>query len=122
MPRDLTVRMDDQPGALATLGETLGAAGVNINGICGSGGGDLHLLVEDAATARTALTDAGIDVASDDEVVLVDFDNRPGELGKISRRIADTDTNIGLVYVSCDGRLVLATSDNLATRESLESS
>lgn len=124
MPRDLTISLDDRPGALATLGETLGAAGVNIDGICGvtgagEGRGEIHVLIEDAEAARSALAGAGIAVSADDDVVLVDFEDRPGELGEITRKVADTDTNISLVYVSCDGRLVLVTQDNTAAREGL---
>jgi hypothetical protein len=52
MPRDLTVVLEDRPGALAQLGRVLGEAGITIDGACGfvSGGkGVLHLLVEDFA-------------------------------------------------------------------------
>jgi hypothetical protein len=30
----------------------------------------------------------------------------------MARRVADTDTNIEMIYVSCDRRLVLTTSAN----------
>jgi len=116
MARDLTVTLDDRPGALAEMGEALGRAGVNIDGICGAAGaggrGELHILVEDADSARAALSEAGIDVGADVEVVTMSFEDRPGELGAMARRVADTDTNIELVYISCDRQLVLATSDN----------
>jgi hypothetical protein len=115
MARDLTVMLDDRPGALADMGEALGRAGVNIEGICGVAGGGrsaVHILVEDAEAARSALSGAGIEVESDVDVVLMSFENRPGELGAMARRVADTDTNIELIYVSCDRRLVLTTSDN----------
>jgi len=117
MARDLTVRLDDRPGALADMGEALGRAGVNIDGICGvtaagGGRGELHILVEEADAARTALSEAGIEVGADVEVVMMSFEDRPGELGAMARRVADTDTNIELVYISCDRRLVMATSDN----------
>jgi len=118
MARDLTVTLDDRPGALADMGEALGRAGVNIDGICGvtgaGGRGELHILVEDADAARAALTEAGIEVGADVDVVMLSFEDRPGELGAMARRVAETDTNIELVYISCDRRLVMATSDNNA--------
>lgn len=46
----------------------------------------------------------------------IGFEDRPGELGEIGRRIADTGTNIEVVYISCDGQLVLATSNNAAVQ------
>ena len=115
MARDLTVMLDDRPGALADMGEALGRAGVNIEGICGVAAGGrsaVHILVEDVDAARSALSGAGIEVGPDVDVVMMSFEDRPGELGALARRVADTDTNIELVYVSCDRRLVLTTSDN----------
>ena len=122
MARDLTVMLDDRPGALATMGEALGRAGVNIDGICGvagDGGGRnaVHILVEDVDAARSALSGAGIEVGPDVGVVTMIFDDRPGELGAMARRVADTGTNIELVYISCDRQLVLATSDNAAVED-----
>ena len=117
MARDLTVTLEDRPGALADMGDALGRAGVNIDGICGatgSGSSEIHILVEDADAARAALTEAGITVAGDVEVVKLGFEDRPGELGSIGRRIADSGTNIELIYISCDGRLVLSTDNNAA--------
>jgi len=52
--KDLTVSLEDRPGTLATLGETLGGAGINIEGMCAvthEGRGIVHILVQDAAKA-----------------------------------------------------------------------
>ncbi len=35
MPADITVLMENRPGALADIAEALGQAGVNIEGMCG---------------------------------------------------------------------------------------
>jgi hypothetical protein len=117
MARDLTVMLEDRPGALADMGDALGRAGINIDGICGatgSGSSQIHILVDDADAARAALSEAGIETGDDVEVVKLGFEDRTGELGAIARRIADSGTNIGLIYISCDGRLVLATDNNAA--------
>jgi hypothetical protein len=37
--KDLTILMEDRPGTLANVGEALGNAGVNIEGMCGFGAG-----------------------------------------------------------------------------------
>lgn len=115
MASDLTVVLDDRPGALADMGEALGRAGVNIEGLSGVAGGGrspIHILVQDADVARSALGEAGIEVGDVAEVVMLDFQDRPGELGEMARRVADTGANIDVVYVSCDGRLVMVTDDN----------
>jgi hypothetical protein len=117
MARDLTVMLEDRPGALADMGDALGRAGINIDGICGatgSGSSQIHILVDDADAARAALSEAGIETGDDVEVVKLGFEDRTGELGAIARRIADSGTNIELIYISCDGRLVLATDNNAA--------
>jgi hypothetical protein len=65
--KDLTVILEDRPGRLGDLGEATGNAGINIEGVCGSqeGGGAVHILVDDEAAARTALSDAGFDVGGE---------------------------------------------------------
>ncbi len=122
MATDLTVLLGHQPGTLAAMGRALGGAGVNIDGICGvsSGGqGVIHVLVDDAPAARSALEGAGIEVSAETEVVTAGFDDRPGELGEMAGRVADAGTNIELVYVSCDGRLVLGVDDTAAATQAL---
>ena len=73
MSTDLGVRVADSPGGLADVGEALGNAGINIEGLCGIGLGDrgvIHVLVEDGAAARTALEGAGITVESEAEALV----------------------------------------------------
>jgi hypothetical protein len=35
MTKDLTIILEDHPGTLADVGEPLGKAGINIDGLCG---------------------------------------------------------------------------------------
>jgi hypothetical protein len=115
MATDLTVVLEDRPGTLAQLGETLGQAGINIDGSCGvpcAGEGVIHLLVEDAVAARSALGAAGIEVRDERPVLLATAADRPGELGKLARRIASAGVNIELFYLTTRGQVVLGV-DNL---------
>jgi hypothetical protein len=71
--KDLTVILEDRPGTLADLGEATGRAGINIEGVCGTtqeGQGVIHIVVEDAAATRAALSDAGIDVRGERDVLV----------------------------------------------------
>jgi len=114
MATDFMITMEDRPGSLAKLGETMGKAGINIEGACavtGGGKGEVHILVPDAAAARSALKAAGIAVAGEREVLVVDAKDRPGELGRISRKLADAGVNIQLFYISTGMKFVFAVDD-----------
>jgi hypothetical protein len=120
---DLTIFLTDQPGELGRVGQALGARGVNIEGFCavigGGGMGEIHVLVDDDEGAFAALAEAGIDVASEQEVAVVEVDeDRPGTLGEISRLLGDADINITLAYLATGTRVVIA-SDDLARAKAL---
>jgi hypothetical protein len=118
MATDLTLYLDDHPGELARVGQVLGRAGVNVDGLCAvvSGGGqaEVHLLVDDMTSAFSALTAAEIAIVSEQEVVVIPVKDRPGELGEITRRLGEAGVNITLAYLATNTRLVLA-ADDLAT-------
>ena len=114
MAYDITIIIDDLPGTLAQVGETLGNAGINIDGYCSfpSGGKSyLHVLVEDMEAARRALQETGIEIAQEREVLVVDMVDKPGTMGKVARRIANAGVNIDMVYMGTNSRLVVAAYD-----------
>jgi hypothetical protein len=128
MAKDLTVSLEDKPGEGARLGEALGNAGVNIEGMTAmvsEGRGIVHLLVEDAGAARRAIEAAGIKVEGETDVIVgpplpdavVDT---PGQFGKVARLLADAGINITLGYMATKSRSVLATSDNARAMEILQ--
>ena len=124
MAIDLTVRLVDRPGAMAGACEALGDAGINIDGCCAypaGTAGQLHLLVEDAATARQALTAAGYEVVQDRQVIVHELADVPGLAGRSLRRIADAGVNLELIYVATATRLVIGADDLDAARTALES-
>ena len=52
---------------------------------------------------------------------MVDIDDRPGTLGEMARRFADSSVNIELAYTTFGGvKLVVATDDLDAARAALE--
>lgn len=102
MPTELSVLMPHRPGSLASLAEALGRAGVNIESIAAvpSGStGDVRVVVGDEMKARAALAGGGMEVRAAREVLAVDLPDRPGELGRVARRLADAGINIDAVYV-----------------------
>ncbi len=129
MAKDLLVTLVDQPGEGARLGEALGRAGVNIEGLCAimeGGRGAVHILVEDVAGARAALEGIGITVEVETDVIvspaLPDPDiDTPGVFGGMARALAEAGINISLVYVAARNRVVLATDDNQRATKLLQS-
>jgi hypothetical protein len=125
MSTDLLVTMEDRPGGLAELGEALGAAGINIEGLCGvthQGMGIIHVLVEDGAAARRALEGAGIKVEGESEVIVGDLPDdvdRPGTMGAMARKVADAGVNVTVAFLATGNRVVIGTSDNAKAREAL---
>jgi hypothetical protein len=124
MATDLSIHVSDEPGGLAGAAEALGAAGVNIEGLAGLGGGGeghVHLLVEDAGAARAALEGAGYTVDGEREAVVLDVggEDRPGKLGELARAAAGAGVNLAACYVATRSRLVFVADDAAALRSAL---
>ncbi|MGH2595238.1 MAG: ACT domain-containing protein [Actinomycetota bacterium] len=123
MATDLMISLDDRPGELARVGEALGAAGVNIEGLCGmgmEGRGLIHICVMDATAAKAALEGAGLKVEGESEAILADpigTANEPGTMGMIARRVADAGINVRVLYLATNNRAVVVTDDNARAME-----
>ncbi len=114
MSTDLTVVLENKPGTLADATQALGSAGINIEGIAGSGDsgqGVLHLLVSDGAAAQAALRAAGHTVRAARDVLLHPVEDRPGAGAELLRRIAGAGVNVDLVYLTTRGDLVIGADD-----------
>ena len=97
--RAFIVKLENQPGALASLGEALGERGINISGIAGTtweSSGSIGLITNDDAGTRAVLDDRGI-AHRDVEVVSAGLEDRPGSLGDAARRLAEAGVNIELI-------------------------
>ena len=113
--RDLAIRLKNRPGALAEMGEALGAAGVSVEG----GGafvvddkGIAHFLFEDGTAARRALEETGIEVLADRPVLVQRLrQDKPGQLGKIARRMAEAGVNVEVMYSDHQNQLILVVDD-----------
>lgn len=125
MATNLTVVLKDEPGQLARLGGATGAAGVNIEGMCGftgEGRGIIHVLLADDAVDRAvaALEAADMGVVDQREVLVVDVADQPGSLGELARVLSAAGVNIELLYTTFGGvKLVIATDDLASARAAL---
>lgn len=122
MAWDMEVELEDRPGTLAAMGEALGRAGINIDGVCGVAGDghrSIHILVSDPGGAREALDSAGIGTGEPREVLTVSCEDRPGELGRLASTATAVGANIDLVYVTMDRKVVLGVDDISLVRDAL---
>jgi len=96
-----TVRLDNEPGALARVAEAIAARGVDIQGIGGGGIGDAGVaafVTDDEAATREALAQANCQFETSD-AVLADVDDSPGSLAKAARALADAGINLTGVLI-----------------------
>lgn len=119
--KDLTIELENRPGALAEMGDALGRAGVSVEGggvWVVNGAGAAHFLFSDGDAARRALEAAGIKVLEVRDVLIQRLNQQqPGQLGKISRRMAEAGVNIEVLYSDHDHQLILVVDNVEKGRE-----
>ncbi len=113
--KDLSILLEDRPGALAEMGDALGRAGVSIEGGGAwvvNGEGVAHFLFEDGTAARNALEAAGITVIAERDVLVQRLNQgQPGQLGKLTRLMAEAGVNIEVLYSDHNHQLILVVDD-----------
>lgn len=113
MPQEITVELENRPGTLAEMGETLGKANINIQALGGFAVGNkgiAKVVVDDAKAARKALEGVGIRVTGEKEAFFINLPDRPGTLGEFARKIANAGVNIESGYGTGD-RLAITVDD-----------
>lgn len=101
--KEITVITGNETGALAAVAEALGSTGVNIEAISAyglEGRAVFRIITSDSATAVKALSRLpGVKVAEAD-VIVYRMLNRPGELGKVTRKLANRGVNLESLYIA----------------------
>jgi hypothetical protein len=116
---DFSIEHDDSLGALALIAEVLGAAGVNIEGLClfaHQGRCIIHFVVEDAVTAKRVLENSEIRIKEVSEVYVLHKDKKgvtgkPGSFGRICRTFADNGIKLKFGYPAENNRFVFGVND-----------
>lgn len=94
--KQITIITGDRPGLISEISETLATAGVNIEDLAAEGvGGTMVaiLLVDRYDVALQVLAAAGYKAVTEDAVV-IQLDDKPGELARITRRFKDANINL----------------------------
>lgn len=98
--KQLALFLDNRPGTLARLAEALAEAKINIYAISTSDTVDhsvVRLVVNDYRRALHVFEEHGSLVVEDD-VLVVESSNKPGELARIAERLAEAKINIEYCY------------------------
>ncbi len=96
MAKQFVVQLKNEPGAMATLAESLAERGVDLRAIGGGSMGDSgHVIMTtaDDDTAKAILDDGGYTYI-EGESILAEVDDRPGGMARLSRALADAGVNI----------------------------
>ena len=99
--KEFDVYVQNKPGELAKVCEMLGNHGVNIKAIASERGNArpmIRIVTDDETTAKSALVRSGISYDLRD-VIAVKMTDRPGELGKIARKLAKAMVNVDSIYI-----------------------
>ena len=100
--KQLAIFLDNRPGMLARLADALAEAKINIYAMTTSDTVDhsvIRLVVSDYRRALHVFEAHGTLVVEDD-VLMVEGSNKPGEMARIAHKLADARINIEYCYCS----------------------
>src|SRR5881296_890399 len=98
--KQLAIFLENRPGMLARVADALSEARINIYAISTSDTVDhsvIRMVVSDYRKALHVFEEHGTLVVEDD-VLMIDGSNKPGELGRIARKLAEAKVNIEYCY------------------------
>jgi len=99
--KEFTIRLEDRPGTLGKLCQTLAEQDVNILAYQQfpheKGKGSVRLVVDNPEKSRATLDRQRADY-SETEVARVMLANRPGELARVASRLGEANININYGY------------------------
>ncbi len=96
----LSVFVDNVPGALARITGALAAKGVNVTALAAWGGSDhgvVRLIASDPKVATHLLGEAGM-LVTEQPVLELTLPNRPGVTQDVARRLAAARVNVEYLY------------------------
>jgi hypothetical protein len=98
--KQLAIFLDNRPGMLARVADALAEAKINIYAITTSDTVDhsvIRMVVNDYRRALQVCEEHGTLVVEDD-VLMVEGSNKPGEMARIAHKLADAKINIEYCY------------------------
>lgn len=99
--KEFDVYVQDKPGELAKVCELLGGNGVNIKAISSERAQPrplIRIVTDDEATTKSSLKRLGVEFEQRD-VLGIRLPDKPGELGKMARKLAKAMVNVNSIYI-----------------------
>jgi hypothetical protein len=126
--KQLAIFLDNRPGMLARVADELAKAKINIFAISTSDTVDhsvIRLVVSDYRKALLVFEEHGT-LVIDDDVIMIEGSNKPGELARLAHKLADAKINIEYCYSatpesSKSGLLVMRVSNPVKALKVLNS-
>ncbi len=100
--KEITIMVNNDVGSLATIAESLGSVGVNIEAISAYGTNNkaiFRVLTNDPQTTVKVLSKIPEVMIKEADTIVYKMINRPGELGKITRKLANRGVNLESLYI-----------------------
>lgn len=116
----ILVTVANEIGVLADMAKILADHGINIEAIKGyadEGQAKIMLVTEDNLRAMDALKKSGYKSASENEMIMLELENKPGALRNVTDKLSREGIDIKFIYgttpsAECPAKLILSTSDN----------
>lgn len=113
--KDLEIILENKPGTLALLGETLGKNKISLEGGGVFSNGEFsiaHFLVTEPERAKEALEKVQLKVVRINDVIIQKLrQDVPGQLGMFCKKMAAAGVNILTQYSNHDHQLIVVVDD-----------
>lgn len=113
--KEFSFTIGNCPGSLVEIAEALGKEHVNIEGIAGATvleEGVVCLVTDNPGKTRKVLQAANIDF-EENEALVLDLTNRPGELATLLGRMSREKINVLSVYAAVEKHQIILTVDQV---------
>lgn len=118
--KEIAIKVVNKIGVLADMSGLLANSKVNIEAVAGYAVGNeakIMLVTDDNPHAIDILKKSGYNSIQEDEVVIVELDNKVGALKNITAKLAAQSLDIKQVYgtvssIGSPAKIILSTSDN----------
>ena len=118
--KEIVVTVMNKIGVLADMSKILADHGINIEAVAGYAvnvDAIIMLVTDDNLRAMDALKKAGYKDIKEKTVIILELENKPGVLRKITEKLASADIDIRYIYGTaclgdCPSRAVLSTNND----------